>query len=332
MLARYAALMVHGRQNMFLVPLSTVFSLRDGRPVIDAARLRRYVEVFTNAGMHFIEGGHFGGRATGKWACPNFSVGLTKALATSPEGNTDIHAIASQLIAEIDANGWHDRWVQHIADEPVAESAADYRIFTGMVRKYMPGLPIIDATQSEALVGAVDIWCPIEQEFQRNQTHFDAVRTVGDRVFIYTCCYPGGPWLNRLLDMELLRPALFGWGTAHFHLDGFLHWGLNQYQADQDPFELNNLDWGKGNHLPAGDTHIVYPGADGPWSSVRLEAQREGFEDYELLHQLQLHDAQAAVEVIRPVFHAFDDYTKDLAVFRAARRALLTATSVLSVT
>jgi len=122
--------------------------------------------------------------------------------------------------------------------------------------------------------------------------------------------------------MELLRPALFGWAAARFWLDGFLHWGLNHYKTEQDPFELNVVDHGGGNFLPAGDTHIVYPGPDGPWSSVRLEAQREGCEDYELLRRLDPEQAQA---IIRPVLRGFDDYTKDAAAFRAGRRALLEA-------
>lgn len=325
MIAQYAALMVHGRQNMFWLPQGDIFSLRDGRPVLERERLRRLVQTFTDAGMYYIEGGHFGGRATSNWHCPNFAVGLTGSLAASVQGNADVHDIAVQLMQEIDANGWRGRWVQHIADEPIDDNAADYRIFAGTVRKYMPGIPILDATESESLAGAVDIWCPKAQEYQLHREHFEAMRALGDQVYFYTCCFPGGPWLNRLLDMELLRPALFGWAAARFGLDGFLHWGLNHYKEDQNPFEQNVVAHGGDNFLPAGDTHIVYPGPSGPWSSVRLEAQREGCEDYELLRRLDPEQAQA---IIRPVLRGFDDYTKDIAAFRAARRALLEATAI----
>lgn len=127
--------------------------------------------------------------------------------------------------------------------------------------------------------------------------------------------------------MELLRPALFGWAAALYGLDGFLHWGLNWYTPGQDPFEQSVVDHGGGTRLPAGDTHVVYPGAHGPWSSLRLEAQREGFEDYELLRALRRHDEKRATAVIRRAIRAFDDYTTDVRAFRAARRALLTAAS-----
>jgi hypothetical protein len=144
-------------------------------------------------------------------------------------------------------------------------------------------------------------------------------------VWFYTCCFPGGPWLNRLLDMELLRPALFGWAAARFRLDGFLHWGLNHYRPDQDPFQQSVVGHGGDNRLPAGDTHIVYPGPDGPWSSVRLEAQREGFEDYEMLTELGWDRVREGLAIVRPVLRGFDRYTKDVTVLREARRRLYAA-------
>jgi len=195
----------------------------------------------------------------------------------------------------------------------------------------MPGVPILDATMDVTLAGSVDIWCPQAQEYQRHRREFRGVQKLGDKVYFYTCCCPGGPWLNRLLDMELLRPALFGWAAARFGLDGFLHWGFNYWQPGQDPFQMNNIPWPPGdgpkpNCLPAGDTHISYPGSDGPWSSVRLEAQREGFEDYELLKTLGEKNRAALQRVSGRAIRAFDRYARDVSVFRRARRALLEAT------
>lgn len=325
MIRRYAALMARTRQNVFWVTQRDIFKVTRGRPVLNVERLRRIVRVFTDAGLYYIEGGHFGGRSTSEWLCPTFSVGLTGNLATSPEGNADIACIAKQLMAEIERNGWRDRWIQHIADEPIGENAADYRIFTGIVRKHMPGLPILDATMHAGLVGSVDYWCPQAQEYQKHRKRFEELRKLGDRVWFYTCCFPCGPWLNRLLDMELLRPALFGWGAALYDLDGFLHWGFNHYRPEQNPFEMNVVDHGGGSRLPAGDTHVVYPGTDGPWSSLRLEAQREGCEDYELLQKLRQRDPKLAAAITRKTFRRFDSYTKDVKAFRAARRALLEA-------
>ena len=324
MIGLYAKLMVHGRQNTFWVPWSDVFTRDKGSLVLDRRRLRRIVQTFTAAGMHTIEGGHVARRTGEKWDAPTYSIVLGGPLATSAKGNADLAGAARQLRQEIDRNGWRDRWIQHVADEPIATNAADYRILAGMVRKYLPGVAIVDATMETRLVGSVDIWCPQNRAFQQNRKFFQAQKALGDRVWFYTCCSPGGPWLNRLLDQELLRPALFGWAAALFDLDGYLHWGLNHYRSDQDPFATSVVPHGTSS-LPAGDTHVVYPGPDGPWSSVRFEAQREGLEDYELLKRLKAARPKAAAAIIAKAIRGFDDYTKDPKTFRQARKALLIA-------
>jgi hypothetical protein len=325
MIRRYAELMVHARQNTFWVPLGDIFSAGSQAPVLNRLRLRRIVKTFTDAGMHFIEGGHLANRTGGEWLATSFEIAITKTRATAPEGNIALAGLARQLVEEIDRNGWRDRWIQHVTDEPTEGNAVDYRILVGMVRRHMPGLPILDATMDPRLVGSVNIWCPQAQEYQKHRAAFEAQRAFGDRIWFYTCCFPGGPWLNRLLDQELLRPALFGWGAARFGLDGFLHWGLNHYRPEQDPFEKSVVNHGGENFLPAGDTHIVYPGKGGPWSSLRLEAQREGFEDFELLRLLRARNSAKADLIIRKAFRRFDQYTKNVKVFRAARKDLLAA-------
>jgi hypothetical protein len=325
MVARYAKLMARGRQNTFWLPWGDIFRREKTQRVLDRVRLRRIVRTFTEAGMYYIEGGHVAHRTGGKWDAPSFDVSMGGPRATTVAGNAALARALKPLREEIERNGWRERWIQHVTDEPIAANAADYRILVGMVRKYLPGVPILDATMDTTLAGAVDIWCPQCQEYQKHRKHFEAQRALGDRVWFYTCCSPGGPWLNRLLDMELLRPALFGWAMARYDLDGFLHWGLNQYRADQDPFQKSVVPHSGGNSLPAGDTHVIYPGKDGPWSSLRFEAQREGFEDYELLERLKAARPKDAERILAKALRAFDDYTKDVKVFRQARRSLLEA-------
>lgn len=327
MIGRYARLMARARQNTFWVPWGDVFRRTRAGLVLDREKLRRIVKTFTEAGMYTIEGGHVGHRTGGKWTSPTFDISLGGPRATSPEGQADLAKACKQLMEEIEAHGWRKRWLQHVTDEPIDVNAADYCKLAGLVRKNMPGLPILDATESEKLVGLVNVWCPKIQEYQRRREFFDGRKAAGDRVWVYTCCFPGGPWLNRLLDQELLRPLLLGWAIAKFDLDGFLHWGLNHYRSDQDPFQQSVVGHGGSNSLPAGDTHVVYPGKDGPWSSLRLEAQREGLEDCELLRQLKARNPKLANRIIAVALRGCDDYTKDPKVLRKARKQLLEAVS-----
>lgn len=326
MLRRYVRLMVRGRQNSFCIWLWMIF---DGttpgpgpaeNPKLNRERLRKLVKLLDEEGIWWLEGGHLAARADGDWFAEHFNVWGKRG--TSPEGNDLLALTCNQLMDEIKANGWEKRWIQHVTDEPIPENAQDYRILTGMVRKYMPGIRTIDAVMDTSLAGSVDIWVPKVHEYQNEREFYDAQRKNGDSIWVYTCLHPGGRWMNRVLDFEPLRPLLIGWACELFGLEGFLHWGLNQYH--QDPFKVGNQRHGGGveRSLPAGDTHIAYSGESGPWSSQRMEAHRIGFEDLELLRMLKREDAEAHIKAI---VRGFDDYTLSITEYRKAREKLLLA-------
>ena len=178
---------------------------------------------------------------------------------------------------------------------------------------------------SRELIGAVDIWCPQVHKYQQNRDFFLERQAEGDQVWTYVCLVPGGPWLNRLMDQERLRSVYFAWAAERFGVQGFLHWGLNHYKAD--PFEQSVVDHpampGTTNKLPAGDTHVVFPGPKGPWSSTRLEAQRIGMEDLSALRTLRRIDPEAADSMVGRVFRGYDDWEPDVQAYRAVRASLL---------
>lgn len=329
---RYVKLLHRARQNTFCIWLWLVF---DGvspgpgpgeNPVLNRERLRKLVQLLTEEGIWWLEGGHLAARANGDWFADHFQVWGKRG--TSPEGNDLLALTCRQLMEEIKANGWEKRWIQHVTDEPIPENAQDYRVLTGMVRKYMPGIPTIDAVMDTNLAGSVDIWVPKVHEYQQGREFYERQRKNGDRIWVYTCLHPGGNWLNRTMDFEPLRPLLIGWACAKFGLDGFLHWGLNQW--NEDPFTVGNQKHGgEGDErrLPAGDTHIAYDGdlQTGPWSSQRMEAHRIGLEDHELWRALKRKNAALAEEIMAGVCRGFDDYTKDVDAYRTARLRLIEA-------
>ena len=329
--AEHAAMMRHARQNMFLVPLTPFLKYENGSFSLDTKNLKKLIQVYTDAGIHWIEGGHLAYRGAGGWTATDFEVLCSKNSVQSVVGNSDLAAICRPLMDFIRKNKLEKRWIQHATDEPIYENATAFRVLTGLIRKYMPGIPLMDAVcQTEHTPGALDIWCPQVQNYQADQAKFEAMRVQGDHLWTYTCCCPGGPYLNRLLDGELTRPLLLGWGCGNYGLEGFLHWGWNYNLSypdgsRQDPFEETATKHTSGsNYLPPGDTHLVYPGRDGTvWSSCRLEAQREGMEDWELIRQLMKKDPVKCRKIIRTVFRAFNDFTPEPAAIRKARKALL---------
>ena len=66
-----------------------------------------------------------------------------------------------------------DGWLQHISDEPTAVQARCYADVVRQVRSIAPGIRIMDATSDrDTLAGAIDIWCPTIDDFQKNEAFF----------------------------------------------------------------------------------------------------------------------------------------------------------------
>ncbi len=332
MLGRYADLMARGRQNTFWIRWRDFVSGREKEKLtLDRPRFKRYVRLFLDRGFTVVEGGHLAYRHKGDWNSPRLDLGLTGADVNSDEGRAELATLLSDVRAALAEVGLPEgaQYLQHLSDEPTNTNAESYQALAEQVRRHMPGVKIFEATMSLELVDAVDHWCPQVQEYQRHRDFFEARKNAGDKVWVYTCLAPGGPWLNRLLDQERLRQVYLGWALVKYDLAGFLHWGFNHYRPGVDPFTQSVVPHGQGppNYLPAGDSHVVYPGKDGPLSGQRFEAQRIGLEDAELLRLLAARDPARAQAIIARVFRAFDDYETDLAAYRAAKRELLVALS-----
>ncbi len=316
--------MKRGRQNTFWVSWPYFFS---NDLILDKEKLKEYVDRFTKAGLWWIEGSTIAHRPNGDWSSPYLQLKLGKSETHTPQGLKDLKSITVQMMDAIVEFGWEDRWVQHIADEPTDTNAKEYASLSSYIRSYMPGIPIVEATMSRELIGSVDIWCPQIQEFQANIDFFKERQKEGDQVWTYTCLIPGGKWLNRLLDMERLRQVYFGWAASKYDISGYLHWGLNQYHAD--PFTQSVVDHpampNTTNKLPSGDTHVIYPGDDEPWSGLRFEAHRIGLEDFEMLAQLKKLNPTIHDEIVHAIFKQYDEYETNVSKYRVARKALIQA-------
>jgi hypothetical protein len=328
MLDRYARMMAHGRQNCIMIPAELI-AVTGGRISLDEEKMDRFIEVFRRYGFTWFESPHLMYRGdSDDWSDPDLKVLLTKRPYSMPEARRDVDTITTLIRNFTKKYGLVHSWLQHISDEPTGIQATCYRDVVRQVRSIYPEIQIMEATSDrDTLAGAIDVWCPTIDDFQSHESFFRGREKHNERILVYTCLIPGGKWLNRLLDQERLRQVYFGWGAAFYNTSGFLHWGLNQYQVE-DPFTQSVVRHPSpaatpNNYLPAGDSHILYPGSDGPLSSTRFEAHRIGIEDFELFQMLKQADRQKAAAVIAPVFRSYTDYSTDVKVYRAARRELL---------
>ena len=321
MVARYARLGVYARQNVAILPRILVPG-EDGAPVPDEARYARLVALLRDEGIAFFEGPHLAKFTGGNWKAETFTPVTCDKPAGTPEGDAELERLAAAFAGMIERNGWSDIWYQHVADEPSSWNAAAYRAAVSIVRLAMPGVRLLDAIDTPDVADVLDATCPKTDGFEANRAAYTATKAIrpSRETWCYTCCYPGGRWLNRFLDGPLLNPLLLSWGCFIHGIDGYLHWGFNWFGPDYTPFDAED-PW----KLPPGDRALVYPGPDGPWPSVRLEAIRQGLEDLELLRLLACRDPARADAIARHIVRGFGDYDADIAAYRAARRELLFA-------
>ena len=324
LIKKYAIVMAEGRQNVFWVTLSDMFDMVQGKATLQNNRLEKLIKIFSNAGIYYIEFAPLAHRTKGDWSSTTLSSNLdSNMLVNSKEGFEFYEGVFKQLKKIIDKNEWNGRAMFHISDEPTDEVVADYKLFVEHLRKYFPNASILEATMTLGLSDVVDYWCPQVQDYQKNQEFFENRKKAGDQVWVYTCLIPGGKWLNRLLDQHKLRQVYLGWSLAKFNLGGYLHWGLNHYQTS-NPFTQSVVDHpdapNSNNKLPAGDTHIIYPGIMEPWTSLRFNAHRIGMEDAELFKIL---DEKERIKLMENCFKLFDDYKTDVALYRKVRKLLL---------
>lgn len=334
------------RANVILTPLTDLLLLsRDGagRLQVDFSRFDRWVETFETAGaLNFIEGGHLAGRIAdwqGGFGLNRFVVrrtdgseeNLHSVPVEDPRAESFLSELLPALVSHLRASGWLDRYYQHQADEPVKENADSYRALAELVRRFAPELRRLDATMGdESLVGTVNVWCPQSQEAEKHLAFFQARQAAGEEVWHYTCLAPNGAYPNRFLNQPLIATRLLHWFNYQAGLTGYLHWGFNQWGSWRTP----GLPWCDTeattvqgtSQLPAGDTHLVYPGPGGrPLDSIRHEMVLEGVQDYELLRLVGQAQPEQAQRLTRAVLPSLVQYERDVTRFRKVRAELLEA-------
>jgi hypothetical protein len=171
----------------------------------------------------------------------------------------------------------------HLSDEPGGgQHLANYKKARQFLRENAPWMKVMDALSDieYGRQGLTDIPIP---SIAAAQPYID------EKIphWVYFCCGPRGPYLQRLLDTPLPKIRMSGWLFYRLGAKGFLHWGYNYWHAMEqekliDPLQTSTNEAWPG--IPPGDPFEVYPGADGkPIDSIRWEVFAESLQDYAIL-------------------------------------------------
>ena len=327
MLDKYAKLMAYGRQNCVKIPRELIYIDND-EIFLNEERMMSFINVFLKYGFKYFESPHLLGRGKNDdWGSPELITNLRNVGYYSDEGKKEIEDITRKIKQFTEKYNLSEKWLQHIADEPTSVNAQCYKDVANQIKNIHPNIQIMEATNTrESLGNSIDIWCPIINDFQENEDFFRAREKLGEKILVYTCLVPGGKWLNRTLDMEKIRQVYFGWGGSKYNTMGYLHWGLNQYKAN--PYENSVVKHpspaaGPNNFLPAGDTHVIYPGDTEPLSSLRFESHKIGCEDYEILESLKKIKPKKHKLLVKKIFQNYTSYTLNIKKYEKIKKRVL---------
>ncbi|MGQ9789417.1 MAG: glycoside hydrolase domain-containing protein [Armatimonadota bacterium] len=206
----------------------------------------------------------------------------------TPEYEKALREAYAQLVDYFTRNGWRDRLVYYLSDEPHLgnpQVVEDLRYFIGVVKPVAPDVPIFSSTwgHSPSLDGYLTMWgsgqfgvFPVQRMRER--------RSAGDRLLFTT---DGQQALDTpyLATERLLPLYCFVYDVEGYEFWGFSWWTNNPWRMGWHQYILQS-DQGQDFYwirYPNGDGYLAYP-ADGgvaPVPSIRLKAVREGAEDYE---------------------------------------------------
>lgn len=238
-------------------------------------------------------------------------------------------------------HGWWSKGYIYGFDEVKPDRYADLKAAYAWIRERYPDVPrMCTVVPNKELKGYVDIWCPLTA----NLVAEDAAEYVkgGDEVWWYVCCVPAHPYANWFVDYPAADARLLFWMTWKYRVTGFLYYAVNNWESNRkQPKRWPEGPWNAYTFDDYnGDGQLIYPGPNGPLSSIRLECIRDGIEDYEyfyLLNELaqraegkDVAEVRKLLAVDSRVVKSLTDYTTDPHAILSARREIAAAIERLS--
>jgi hypothetical protein len=170
-----------------------------------------------------------------------------------------------------------------------------------------------------------DWFCPLTNVWNPELT--DDLRRQGKKVWWYTCCGPGYPYMNFVsLEHPFIEGRLIAWQTHLYRADGFLFWVVNFWNRKNALLDESDtyLEWDSSiSNRQNGDGVLMYPGRENILPSIRLANVRDGVEDGELLKMIAERDRAAADEACRKLITDLKNFSRDPTLLRKVRAELL---------
>ena len=313
MIEKYADVMKEMHQTHFLMLAEHIkISENDGEYVFDLSLVEKVSEIFFKKGFEFLEFGPVGTRKRVYYEDLNV-LGIDGLVCDSEKGKAALEGFFKAMADMAQRNGWQDKLIFHIADEPdepfsaIRRRMEQYSTIHRIMRKYLPDAKVCEAVKTAVFKDYIDILVPLSKTYEDSPAEFLKAKEAGKEIWFYTCCVPTGNYYQRFIDVPLLSGRYLFWSASRFGMSGYLHWGLNLMEKTQHPFNQTNQyhTYGDGVCLPAGDSHILYPDGDEIYYSMRMINYIKGTDDFELLNMLKRNNGEAYEQIVSSIVDSF---------------------------
>lgn len=311
--------------------------IRDGKYEFDFSETEKFMEFALACGFGYFEMSHLFSQWGAK-AAPKIIAevnGEEKKIfgwetdSAGKEYSAFLQAFLPQLVAMLRRHGWDKRTFVHLSDEPQGDDLERYGILSKFVKKYLDGIPVLDALSYYVALDRGDVDKPA---VTTSSAGYFIERGRRD-IMVYYCSAQTGEYLsNRLLAMPGQRTRVIGFQLYETGVQGFLHWGFNFYNSTGCVFAIDPYKITDAAGWVAGDPFVVYPSGEGVLPSLRLIEFADGLSDYRALKLLEeKRGKQFALSVLHAAgIEGFTQYPRSAArhsALRAEINRLITETS-----
>ncbi|MDD4519173.1 MAG: DUF4091 domain-containing protein [Limnochordia bacterium] len=210
-------------------------------------------------------------------------------------------AETKQLVDLLREKGWLSKgyfYLGGLIDEPSPEQYPSVLMYGQQLKQIAPDARhVVTIHPVEPLSGAVDTWAPLVHYYDHEMAQ--ARQAIGEHMWWYTCVMPTSPYPTYHIDDDLMGARLLSWFQWNWDIEGVLYWSTTVFEKWTGSRYVRRDPWEDPLAFPGanGDGFLLYPGPDGPVASLRIEAIRDGLEDYEYLYLLEQRLGETAAEL-----------------------------------
>ncbi len=281
----YELLQENPKMSTFAVPTPTMTDSGTGLPTLNGSIFEKYLHAIIDVALESYDAHSQTGFDLMSYAIctvsiidePDLNNTLDRVPGVANQFENAISGSKQYLRAQANEKGIS----KEFADE-IEGSLEDFPLIVSMTTAWAPDEDVADIITSCPLISLYDTAAQRDVYAQQQQR------------WIYTCNQPTSPYPTYHIDDTLVSARSLSWMMSEYDITGNFYWAADLYQKYV----------GSGTYLPIddyygtaeryeranGDGYLLYPGApygmDEPLPSLRLEAIRDGAEEYELWYAL----------------------------------------------